>query len=263
MPLPDLPVYLFVVVPLIFIFISVFTNIRYEFTPMHYIGHSTIFASLVVGFIFLYAMQKYDAMDANVPVVVRNIVFLSDFALEYNPSLICYLVQYLEDFLTFTNNKFPILVFEEAILESLGDDEDTIFRVREAVTQLEIISHEKITGTNLIAPAIWYLVFIVSLLLTIIFPMDTNFRRAADSIIAILLIWLPIFAIYYLYTEELKRLEKEICEILDVLKEILNEEGVTCPENLTDAGRSNNNNKNNNNNNKIATRIRNRKIRRK
>ena len=107
---PDIPEVipeLFIITPLIFIFIIIFTNYRYNLKPNNYIGHSTIFASLVIGFIFLYGMQKYDKMDANVPVVQRNIIFLQNVALQYNPSSICLLIQYVVNFLNFTNDEFP------------------------------------------------------------------------------------------------------------------------------------------------------------
>ena len=227
MGLPEIPLVLFPLTAIIFILIAAFTNIRYELRPTNYIGHSAIFASLVVGFIFLYSMQKFDRMDANVPVVERNIIFLTEIALKYDPSTICFLIEYLDNFLNFENDKFPILRFENAITPTV-DDETVQFRVREAVTILELISHERITRTNLIREEIWYTVYIIAFLLTVIFPLDSNFAKPLDSIIVIVLIWFPIITVYYLYQSELTRLQETIENTKDELIYITKKKGINC-----------------------------------
>ena len=229
MSLPDIPIELFALTPIIFILIAAFTNIRYELRPRNYIGHSAIFASLVVGFIFLYSMQKFDRMDANVPVVERNIIFLTEIALTYDPDTLCFLIEYLDNFLDFRNDKFPILRFENAIIPTIND-ETVQFRVREAVTILEGISHERITRTNLIRNEIWYTVYIIAFLLTIIFPLDSNFGKPLDSIIVIVLIWFPIITVYYLYQAELRRLQETIEGAQEELICITKEKGINCKQ---------------------------------
>ena len=227
MGLPEIPLEIFILTPIIFILFAVFTNIRYELRPTNYIGHSTIFGSLIIGFIFLYAMQKYDKIDANVPVVARNIIFLEEMALKYDPSLICYLIEYSENFLSFTREEFPILKFERKIIP-LVDDPTVAARITESVTILELISHERITKTNLIVNPIWYTVFIMLFLLTVIFPMDSNFGKPLDSIIVIILIWLPIVVIYYLYQSELYNIENTMEDLIDELEWVIKKKGIKC-----------------------------------
>jgi len=229
MSLPDIPIELFALTPIVFILIAAFTNIRYELRPRNYIGHSTIFASLVIGFIFLYSMQKYDIMDANVPVVERNIIFLTEISLTYDPDTLCFLIEYLDDFLNFRNNEFPILRYENAIAPSI-DDETVQFRVREAVTILENILYQRITRTNLIRNEIWYTVYLIAFLLTIIFPLDSNFAKPLDSIIVIILIWFPIITVYYLYQAELERLDETIRSTEEELICITKEKGINCKQ---------------------------------
>jgi len=224
---PEIIPELFIIVPLLFILMAFFTNIRYDLRPNDYIGHSTVFASLVIGFIFLYGMQKYDKMDANVPVVERNIIFLQEIAVKYDPSLTCLLIQYLVNFLNFTNDEFPILTFEKEVLP-LIDNEEATFRVRESVSLLETISYERITKANLISPVIWILVFIISLLLTVIFPMDSEFEKPIDSLIVIILIWLPIAVIYYLYRSELNTLDNTMRNLIQKLNYSAKSQGVKC-----------------------------------
>lgn len=230
MGLPEIPLEIFTLTPIIFILIAAFTNIRYELRPTNYIGHSTIFASLVIGFIFLYSMQKYDRMDGNVPVVERNIIFLQDIALMYDPPALCYLEEYVDDFLNFTNDRFPILRFENEIIPKI-DDETVKFRVSEAVTILELIGHERLTKTNLIVDEIWYTVFLIAFLLTIIFPLDSNFGKPLDSIIVIILIWFPIITVYYLYQAELRRLQETMEETKEELQYLIKKNDVKCKKN--------------------------------
>jgi hypothetical protein len=225
--LPSLPVETFLIVPLAFIFIVLFTNVRYQLRPLRHISSISIFASLVIGFIFLYGMQKFDKMDANVPVVQRNIIFLSEIAQKYDPSLICILIQYVVDFLNFRNDTFPIIRFEEKLVPLLSTQEE-IFRVREAVTILEMISNERITGTNLIAEPIWYLVFVSVFILTVIFPLDTSFEKPMDSVLAIILLWFPLFIIYFLYNSELDRLQRTMKCLIEDLQRINKKNGVKC-----------------------------------
>jgi len=227
MHLPQLPRELFILTPLLFIAFVVLSNFRYGLSPNNYIGHSTTFASLVIGFIFLYGMQKYDKMDGNVPVVERNIVYLQEMALKYDPSLLCLLIQYVVNFLDFTNDEFPILEFEKKILPLISNEEE-YYRVRESVTILELISHQRISGENLIADPIWFLIYIVALLLTLIFPMDKEFKSKTDSIIVIVLIWFPIITIYFLYMSELDKLQNTMDKLIKELSINADRKGIQC-----------------------------------
>lgn len=227
--LPDLPLYTFLIVPLIFIFLIYFTNIRYALMPNDYIGSIAVFSSLVVGFIFLYGMQKYDQMDANVPVVERNIIFLIGISEKYKPESLCYLAQYLKDFLEFNNDRFPIIRYEQEVLPLITDEAEQ-FRTREAVTILELINNERITRSNLIPNAIWYVVLLSISILSIIFPLDKTFCNPMDSTLVLILIWFPIFVIYYLYNLELARLRTTITNLLDRLERLIKRNGVHCKD---------------------------------
>lgn len=225
--LPDIPLNVFLIVPIIFILLIYFTNIRYHLKPNTYIDTIAVFASLVVGFIFLYGMQKYDQMDANVPVVERNIISLTQVALKYKPDTICYLQKYIEDFLNFTNDQFPIIQYEFEILPEISDENER-FRVREAVTILENINNQRISRTNLIANPIWYVVFVSILILTIIFPLDESFDNEMDSVLVIILLWFPVYVIYYLYNLELSRLKRTMENLLSDLKYIAKKKNIQC-----------------------------------
>lgn len=215
--LPTLPLWVFIVIPVFFILIVLFTDIRYSLRPDNYIGHGTTIASLVIGFIFLYAMQKYDNMDLNVPIVTRNLAYLKGVAEKYDPSLIKYLVCYAKGFLDFNPNDFSIYKFEAKLLPQIQDP-NIVKSVHDSVRILQDAYNQRVSGTNLIAQPIWYLVFIIALLLTLIFPMDISFHKRADSIIMILLIWLPITTIYALYLTELNSLDNNIKEIIRFLR---------------------------------------------
>lgn len=216
---PQIPLPLIVFIPIAFIIIVLFTNIRYALRPDDYIGNSTVFASLVIGFIFLYAMQKYDLMDLNVETVSRNLIYLASVTELYDPSLICYLIKFAEGFLTFDTHDFSLLKFEEKLLP-LINDEVTSFRVRESITILEQIYNQRISQVNLIAEPLWYLTFVTAILLTIIFPLDISFTKRTDSVIVIILIWLPIVTIYYLYISELESLTETISSTIDKLEKL-------------------------------------------
>lgn len=222
--LPQMPLWTFIVVPLIFVFIIVFTEFRYNLRPDNYIGHSTTLASLVIGFIFLYTMQKYDLMDLNVPIVVRSLTYLKSVALQYNqPQLVCYLISYAQSFLDFNGGDFSIFMFENKLAPHITDEE-TLLAVREESKKLEEIFNQRISGTNLIAQPIWYLVFIIALLLTLIFPLDNYFQKKVDAVVVLVLIWLPITTMYALYTIELQSLDTKINGVIDYLKQ-----GIKCP----------------------------------
>lgn len=213
----QIPSWSFIVVPLFFIAVILFTDVRYNLSPGNFIGHGTAIASLVIGFIFLYAMQKYDLMDLNVPIVTRNLIYLKGVAEKYDPSLVCYLEQYAEGFLNFEQDNYSIYIFEKKLLKKISDPNLTI-SVHDSVKKLEDIYNQRISGTNLIAEPIWYLIFIIALLLTLIFPMDISFHNRADSVIVITLIWLPIAAIFTLYLTELKNLNSTITNVIKILK---------------------------------------------
>jgi len=225
--LPVMPVATFIILPLFFIFLILFTNIRYQMIPSEYISHVAVFASLVVGFIFLYSMQKFDQMNANVPVVERNIIGLSRLADKYNPSLNCYLIEYILNFLTFTNDKFPITTFEMKIVPLISNQEE-IFRLKESVTTLEEIENQRISRVNLIPEPIWYVVLVSVIILTIIFCLDTTLERKTDAILSIILIWFPIFVIYFMYNFELNALEETMDNLLKYLHKKNKKHDIKC-----------------------------------
>jgi hypothetical protein len=213
----QIPLWGFILVPIFFILVVLFSDVRYNLSPAAYIGHGTAIASLVIGFIFLYGMQKYDLMDLNVPIVTRNLIYLKGVADKYDSSLNKYLVRYAENFLDFDPSDYSIYIFEKKLLAKITDPNLTI-SVHDSVKKLEEIYNQRISGTNLIAEPIWYLVFIIALLLTLIFPMDMSFHNRADSAIIIALIWLPVTTIYALYLSELASLENKIDNTIKILK---------------------------------------------
>ena len=226
---PQIPLPVVIGIPFLFIFFILFTSIRYEFAPPEHITNGTTVAALSIGFVFLYALQKYDKLGANFPVVLRNIIFLTDLALEYDPSLICYLTQYLEDFSDFNNTGYPIITFEEKLLPNI-DDENLIFRIRGSVTTLERLSDQRITGENLISAPIWYTVFLSSTLLTLFLAMDIKLSDKTDSILLIVLIWFPVLTIYVLYLSILAELDTAIKDLIANLNKITDKNGIDCSE---------------------------------
>ena len=213
----QIPLWVFIVLPIFFILVVVFTDVRYGLRPNNYIGHSTTIASLVIGFIFLYGMQKFDTMDLNVPYITRNLIYLKSVAEKYDPSLVKYLISYAEGFLSFDATNFSIYKFEDQLLDKI-DDADLKVSVHDSVRTLEGIYNDRVSGTNLIAEPIWYLVVIICILLTLVFPLDSCFKQVTDSVIVIILIWLPVVTIYSLYLSELQALEDSVTSVIKVLK---------------------------------------------
>jgi len=205
MVFPQIPLWGVIIFPIVCIYLIIFTDIRYNFKPELHISNGTTFASLVVGFILLYAMQKFDNIDLNVPTVSRALLYLKKVALKYNPKLICYLIDYTKGFLCLESSIYPLHCFEREILPLISSEAEKA-RVVTTITTLETIYNQRISLTNTIAEPIWYLVFITGVILTIMFPMDHTLRRI-DSILVLLLIWLPIVFIYALYLSELDALQ--------------------------------------------------------
>ena len=211
---PQIPLWGVILFPLLFIFLIVFTDIRYDFTPDIHIGNGTTFAAIVVGFILLYAMQKYDNIDLNVPSASRGLLYLKKIANKYEPKSICYLIDYVNGFINIDTNDYSLLCFERIVVP-LIDNEAEKDRVKETVTILNDIYFNRVSQTNVIAEPIWYLVFLSAILLTIIFPMNEKLKRM-DSILVLLLIWLPITIIYAIYLSENQAL-------LNIMEETLND----------------------------------------
>lgn len=210
-----LPLEIFIIIVFFFIAIILFTDVKYKLRPANYIGHSTIIASLVIAFIVLYGMQKFDLTDFNVPVVTRNLIYLQTIADKYDPSLNKYLISYAEGFLDFDINNYSIYIFEDKILNHKIKNP---VPVQESIKALKDAYNDRVSGTNLIAEPIWYLVFIICILLTIIFPLDECFTNKLDSIIVIILIWLPVTTIYALYLTELQALVNSLEDVIKVLE---------------------------------------------
>jgi len=233
MAYPQLPIYVAVAFPITFLAIAMFTNARYSLSPSAYISHSVTIAALAVGFVFLYALQKYDTMDGNFPVVIANIIYLTDIALEHEPSTICFLIQYLWDYLNYDNTGYPILMFEREIAPFINEP-PVIERTKDAVTNLEQLYYQRISRENLIPAPVWYIVFFIASLLTIIFALDNNIESKIDAVIIIILIWFPVIVIYIMYLSIIQDLDQAIMSTIFTLEEITVAESVCCANVLDD-----------------------------
>lgn len=217
MGLPRIPLFVFILTFLIFVYLILCTNIRHTLVNFH-ISNSVVFVGVVVGFILLYAMQKYEKVDENSLQVSRHIQYLALLALKYDPSLIEYLIQYTEDF---SNNKnsYAILCFERKIVPMIKLDVEKN-RVEHIVTILDDIFDERVSETNTIPELIWYIVFITGTILTILFPLDTKFENKMDSLMVVILLWLPIIAIYYLYLTQIDSIDQTVNSTTETLKKM-------------------------------------------
>lgn len=224
MAYPQIPLWGVLVFPFIFIYLIIFTDIRYDFEPDLRIGDATTFASLVVGFILFYAMQKFDNIDLNVPTVARSILYLKKVALKYDPKLVCYLISYVKGFVCIDINNYSLTCFEKLLLPIIEDDAERA-RVRDNISILEDKYYDRVSETNIIAQPIWYLVFLSGILLSIILPMNSNIN-GINALLVLLLLWLPIGFIYSLYLTELQALQ-------DIMKSTLTELE-KCTENIDD-----------------------------
>lgn len=225
---PQIPVELFIAVPILLILWILFTDVRFNLRPREHIHTVAIFSGLIIGFIFLYAMNKYDMNDAEVIAFTRYITFLAELAAKYDPSLICYLISYCYSFLNFNVDDYSLLKFEDKLVPQIKDPVEQA-RVENIVTQLETLFQQRVSGQNLIAEPLWYVVFIVLIILSIIFPLDTSFKREIDSILVLIVMWLPIVTIYVLYTGQLQILSTMINDEIDYLYKLAKSKGVRCP----------------------------------
>lgn len=214
MAYPEIPLWGVLLFPLVFIYLILFTDIRYDFEPDLRIGDATTFASLVVGFILFYAMQKFDNIDLNVPTAARAILYLKKVALKYDPNLVCYLIEYVKGFICIDKNNYSLKCFEKLLLPMIEDDSERA-RVRDNVSILEDKYYDRVSETNIIAQPIWYLVFLSGILLSIILPMNNNINKV-NAILVLLLLWLPISFIYSIYLTELQALQ-------DIMQDTLTE----------------------------------------
>lgn len=197
---PQIPLWGVILFPLMFIFLIIFTDIRYNFHPDSHISNSTVFASIVVGFILLYSMQKFDNIDLNVPSVSRSLIYLKMIALKYSPESICYLIDYSKGFINKNDRDYSLSCFERIVVP-LIDNEAEKNRVVETITILDQIYYDRVSGTNIIAEPIWYLVFLTAIILTIIFPMNEKLSKM-NAILVLLIIWMPVTFIYTIYLSE-------------------------------------------------------------
>ncbi len=213
---PEVPLPGVILLPLVFIFLILFTDIRYNFKPEFHVSNGTAFASLVVAFILLYAMQKFDNIDLNVPTLNRSVMYLKAVALDHDPNLVPYLISYCKGFLCLEPENFALQCFEEKLIPLITNQGEKE-RVRSTVTILENLYNQRVSLTNTIAQPIWYLVFATGIILSIIFPMEESLGKI-DAILVLLLIWLPITFIYALYLSEIQALEIIVEDTIKELK---------------------------------------------
>lgn len=215
--LPQIPLFVFFVTPLVFLYIILCTGLRHDLLSAH-ITNSVSFVSVVIGFILLYAMQKYERVDENSLLVRRHLEYLGLIALKYDPSLIRYLVNYAKAFSKNTNS-YDILCFERKILPQITDNADKE-RVIFIVTLLDDLFDQRVSTTNTIPNLIWYIIITVIIILTVLFPLDRQFKNVLDSILIVILLWLPIAGIYYLYVTQLESIDDSIDGTIALLEDM-------------------------------------------
>jgi len=158
-----------------------------------------VFTGLIIGFIIVFAMQKFDLHSNNRNQFRQLILRLARQKPQMKEALIAYTKAYLhkED--------------GDALVPWLEDPS-----VNRTIYQLEDLSRVHVAGNDDIPNSIWYTVLISVIIISIIVVVDARMTDLM-SLGAIVLIWLPIVVIYNLYIQRNVETEKIISQLLKTL----------------------------------------------
>jgi len=200
-----LPLIIFLSIALFIKFILLFTKFRFNFENREAIAKVVDFGALILALIIANTVSKYDDIGSSLTSFMLNMGYLQKVTLDYEPSLMCYLIDTLKiyenvDYAISNKEKiYSIHEFEKKIVPLIEDrDEVEAKKVSETVKVVNELLHKRLDAADMISNEFWLLLFLGLIILSILLLFDKHFGKL-EGILAVILIWGPISYIYYLY----------------------------------------------------------------
>lgn len=213
--LPDISILLVIFFFAILVILVVTNYLKRTPLPFEALTLSGVFASLVIGFIVVYAIQKYDAFSANTNLYIRRTIQLAAIACKYAPEVIPLLVEYT---INFACRRLSLLIVDiQRILDAKITDPIEKNFANNLINQISIANSIQADGSDIIPNGIWYAVFLVTIIISIFIIRDIRLTQL--SVLAILVtIWIPLTVIYYIYITRDEASNKQLYALVDSLK---------------------------------------------
>lgn len=180
--LPTIPPWVFILTWILFILYLFFGPYKHEHFAIEVYSIGTVFAGLIIGFILVFAMQKYDLHISNRKRFVTALIHLQRLTDGSSRSL---LRKYIEAYLEKEDS---------TSLETLA----TTPRTTELVSLLEELATARFNQADDIPNSIWYTVYISIFIISILVVIDIRISKIL-GVATLILIWLPLIVVYYLY----------------------------------------------------------------
>lgn len=200
--LPTIPTWIFLVIPMLFIIYNFLNKHKYSNLPLEVFSIGALFAGLIIGFIIVFAMQKFDIHSSNRNLFTQKILRLQ----RLEPTMRDALVDYTKAYLEYKDS--------DVLLPWLTSSNPIVVRT---IQELDDLTSGHINSFDSIPNIIWYTVLISIIIITILVVIDGRIPNLM-SLGAIILIWLPVIVIYYIYISRDTDTDRIIRELLEKLK---------------------------------------------
>lgn len=205
---PEFPIFWIFIIIIILVILSVTNFIRtYPFPDMRIVP-AAIFASVLVSFILIFSIGKYDDFIDNTNLFTRRVEELAKVSKNRYPQIIPLLHQYVEDFACRRKNT---LLFE---IEKSLTGNNLLFSLIRDIDESNGRQQDRV---DFIPNIIWYGLFFITIILSLIVVANGNISPLI-SLATLAVIWLPILIIYYLYVNRFNILYDKINRLNTKLK---------------------------------------------
>jgi len=181
---------------ILLIFYTIFSNV-YEINtdkiPPELFVAATAFSSVFIGFILIYAMQRYDSNQNNYESFLRDIYSLR----KISPSNI----KNIDNFLNYYEKyqpDFDVIELEESILSDIKND-IKYKRVDSIINSSINLYNIRISRKDSIPMIVWGILFLILILVSLLMITDKRIPLIVSCLILIV-IWSPSLVVYYFYT---------------------------------------------------------------
>ena len=189
---PFLFPYLLFVLLIMYVFISSSVNLKSDKIPPELFLSICAFSSVFVGFILVYAMQRYDIYKNNKATFIEGIDYLKKLYPKNTNELNDYLNNYI------AGGIYDSLPLEEKVLSyniSIVQKDRTV-ALFQTLDSLYITRLQR--GDN-IPNSIWYVLFFILTMASLLMISDSRIHISVIFLI-MTVIWSPCLVVFYLYS---------------------------------------------------------------
>lgn len=210
------PIWILIIVIAIIIIVNLLGIFSDHEIAFPVVAIATSFSAILVSFILVYAISRYDASLAQTNIFVRRFQELDEVIRKIDPSLTTLMDQYINDYINHAPSS-ALLQIQEKLEGKLSPTLKTY--ITTVLAELSNSSNYRRDLSDEIPNTIWLTVFFILFFLSYLITVD-NVVGPVLSAFLILVIWLPTLVVYSIFETRENEIKRRIQDLYNRIQKI-------------------------------------------